>query len=568
MTHSNSGPDQPEYQGPPLPPEAFSPDRGSPDQGSHLPGHAPYQPDPGTYSPGPGPYQPDPGAYSPGPGPYQPEVYLPHPYQPPPRKGGRGKKIIAGVAVAAVAAGGAVAAYAYTVLASSGIQPERVLPATTVAFAKLDLDPAAGQKIAAYRLSTKFPAVSKGAANLDEAKDALLSEFFGDQSELDYSTEIKPWLGDRIAVAAVPDTSSEAGLDPVLVVAYTDEAKMKAAFSKAARTERAFGYVTIDGYALVSDSQPHAEAVLAGVRRGTLAESERYRTDLKSLNGDQISVGWADLAATVAALKAGTRAGARFEGLERLDTLPGAKGRIIIGAHASSDYLEVSAVLSQAGASGAPRLAGKPVNGTLAKLAAADTSAALEVTGLGAAFEQAWTAASTTLGLGGQFEDLIQESGLQLPDDLTALFGSDATVSLRLPQGANGDPEIAAQISTSGADRAIQLMDSLGRPFGFAADSLHAQLTADGYLVSNSLGYDPRAAAGARTLGADPAFQKAVPDSAKAGMIGYLNLGSILDSDSSASAKEKADWKHVGAVGLSVVPTSDGSRVTLRLTTR
>lgn len=351
MTHSNYGPDQPEYQAPPPPPEAFS----------------------------------------------HPDVYLPHHYPHPPEKRGHGKKIIAGLTLTAVAAGGAVAAYAYTVLASSGIQPERVLPANTVAFAKLDLDPAAGQKIAAYRLAKKFPAVSKGAADIDGARDAILSEFFDKQSSLDYATEIKPWLGDRIAVAAVPNPASAAGLDPVLVVAYTDEAKMKAAFSKAARTERGFGYVTVDGYALVTETQPRAEAVLADVRRATLAGAEHYRADLKELDGDQIAVGWADLEAAVSALKAGDRSGssARLQSLDRLDTLAAAKGRIILGAHVSSDYLEVSAVSRQRVVSGAPRLAGKPVNRTLEKLDATDTSAALEVTGLGSAFKQAWAGAST-----------------------------------------------------------------------------------------------------------------------------------------------------------------------------
>lgn len=519
MTHSNYGPDQPEY---PAPPEAFQ----------HH------------------------------------DVYLPHAYPPPPPKGGHGKKIIAGLTLVAVAAGGAVAAYAYTMLASSGIQPERVLPANTVAFAKLDLDPAAGQKIAAYRLSTKFPAVSKGAADMDDAKDSILSKFFDKQSELDYATDIKPWLGDRIAVAAVPNPTSATGFDPVLVVAYTDEAKMKAAFSKAVRPEHDFGYVTTEGYALISDSQPHAEAVLAGVRRGALADVEHYRADLKALNGDQLAVGWADLEATVAALKARDRPelSTPFGSLTNLDTVA-AKGRVIVGAHASSDYLEVSAVSRQK-VDGAPRLAGKPVNGTLAKLAAADTSAALEVTGLGEAFQEAWAGASTALGLGGELEDFAEESGMELPEDLVALLGSDTTVSLRLPQGSGGDPEIAAQVTTGDADRAMELLDSLGLPFGFSPDGLHTRATADGYLLSTSAGYDPKAPAGARTLGEDPAYQKAVPDRADAGLIGYLNLGAILDSDKHASAKDKADWKHVGALGLSVVPTSDGSRINFRLTTR
>lgn len=149
-----------------------------------------------------------------------------------------------------------------------------------------------------------------------------------------------------------------------------------------------------------------------------------------------------------------------------------------------------------------------------------------------------------------------------------ALFGSDATISLRLAQGSSGDPDIAAQVTTDDADRAMRLLDSLRRPFGLPTGSLRTQATADGYLLSTSAGYDPRTAAGGRTLGTDPAFQQAVPDRADAGLIGYLNLGGILDSDQHASAKDKADWKHVGALGLSVVPTPDGSRINVRLTTR
>jgi Protein of unknown function (DUF3352) len=562
MTHSNSGPDQPEYQGPPVPqhvpPQPVFPQHVPPQP--VFPQHVPPQPVFPQHVP-PQPVFPHEV--------FPPEIYLPHPPAAPASKGGRGKKIIAGVAALAVLAGGAVAAYAYTVLASSGIQPERVLPATTVAFAKLDLDPAAGQKIAAYRLSGKFPAVSKGAPNIDAEKNALLSTFIGDQSDFDYTTDIKPWLGDRIAVAAVPDTASESGIDPVLAVAYTDEAKMKAALSKAARTEKDLGYVTIDGYALISDSQSHAEAALGGVRRGTLARQDRYRADLKSLHGDQIAVGWADLAATVAALKAGSGAGStQLDELQSLNALSASKGRIVIGAHVSSDYLEIAAISHETSTGGTAQVARKPVNGTLAKLAAEDTSAALEVTGVGDALSAAWTGASATLGLQQQFESLIAETGLQLPEDLQALFGTDITVSARLPHGVDADPEVAAQISTTGGGRAMQLLDSLGAPFGLPPGSLHTQRTASGYLLSNSASYDPRARPGARTLGADPAFSKAVPDSAGASLIGYVNLARILDSDPEASSKDKADWKHLGALGMSAVPTPDGTRIVIRLTTR
>jgi Protein of unknown function (DUF3352) len=529
MTHSSSGPDQPDYSGPPVPYE-ISP----------------------------------------------PEVYLPHPdanpypYQPAPSTGGRAKKIIAGAAVVAVLAGGAVAAYAYSVLASSGIQPERVLPANTVAFAKLDLDPAAGQKIAVYRLSKKFPALSKGAANIQDEKNAALSALFGDQSELNYTADIKPWLGDRVAIAAVPDASSESGLDPVIAVAYTDEAKMKAAFGKAARAEKDFGYVTVNGYALVTDSQAHAENVLTGVRHATLASNGHYRADLRSLRGDQIAVGWADLSATVAALKVSDQSALGASGLGQLKGLSAAGGRVIIGAHASSDYLEVTAVAHQDRAAKASRAADKPVEGTLTRLDSATTSAALEVSGLGDAFSAAWTNAATNPALRQQAEGFLASTGLRLPTDLVALFGTDTTVSVHLPHGTSGEPDVAVQVSTSGAGRAKQLIDELSQqpPLDFFTGNLHASLTSGGYLVSTNPGYQPQARPGSLALGDDPAFVKAVPNSAKAGLIGYVNIGSLLDSDPQASAKDRADWKHVGSLGLSSIPGPDGDRILLRLTTR
>lgn len=525
MTSSSAGPDQPDYAGPPVPHEILPPEI--------------YLPQPQTYQP------------------------------PPPGRGGRGRRIIAGTVLAAVVAGGAVGAYAYSVLASHGIQPERVLPATTVAFAKLDLDPAAGQKIAAYRLSKKFPVLSKGTANIADEKDAALSVLFGDHSELDYTRDIKPWLGDRVAVAAVPDATSESGLDPVVAVAYTDAAKMKAAMRKVARTEQDFGYVTFKGYALVSDSQAHADTLLTGVRRATLAANDHFRTDLRSLHGDQISLGWADLGATVAALKVSDQSAFGPGGFGQLKSLSATAGRMIIGAHADSDYLEMTAVVHQV-AGNARQVADKPVDGTLARLDSATTDAALEVSGLGDAFGAAWTNASANPALRQLLENFTSGSGLRLPADLLALLGSDTTVSVSLPHGTAGDPDVAVQASTGAAGRAMQLIDELGQqpPLSLFAGSLHATPTARGYQVSTDPSYQPQAGPGSLPLGDDPAFVRAVPNRKQAGLIGYVNIGRLLDSDQQVSAKDRADWKHAGSLGLSVSPTPDGSLVLLRLTTR
>ncbi len=523
MTHSTSGADQPEYPPPPLPSQAY-------------------------------PSEP---------------VYLSNLDQPVPHKGGPAKKIIAGAAVVTVLAGGAVAAYAYTMLASSGVQPERVLPADTVAFAKIDLDPAADQKVAVYRLSGKFPKVSRGAGNIEQEKNSLLAAVFGDQDGLDYNTDIKPWLGDRIAIAAVPDAGSSEGLDPVAAVAYTNEAKMKAAMSKESRTDKNFGYASLNGYVLISNSQPHADAAVAGARRASLSGNDHYQADLNSLHGNQVAVGWADLGAATAALKAAhpsADSGSSFGALNYADTLATTKGRVVLGAHAEVDYLEVSAVTH--GTTSTPKGGGKPLEATLLQLSAADTDAAVEIGGLGDALEAAWKNATADPAARRRLEDMFGGGGLRLPADLGAVFGTDTTISMQVPATGTGDAHVAAQVSTTDPQRAMEVIDMLRKRLQLGPDKLRATRTAHGYTVSNSPSYDGKAGPGSTPLGDDPTFKKAVVDSAKASLVGYLNVGRIIDSDPTVSATDKADWKHVGAIGLSVTPTPDGNAMTIRMTTR
>ena len=53
---------------------------------------------------------------------------------------------------------------AFSKLNGGGPQPESVLPADTVAFMKFDMNPSAGQKVAAVRFALRFPD-AKGKVN-------------------------------------------------------------------------------------------------------------------------------------------------------------------------------------------------------------------------------------------------------------------------------------------------------------------------------------------------------------------------------------------------------------------
>ena len=204
---------------------------------------------------------------------------------------------------------------------------------------------------------------------------------------------------------------------------------MKAAMSKAARTERDFGYVTIDGYALISDSQPHAEAVLAGARQGTLAKSEQYRADLKSLHGDQI-------ARRLGRCRRGRGRGQGRPAAPRPvpDRGPAPAGQP--GGRGPDHHRRARRARttsrsrpSRTGRAAASTPASTPVNGTLAKLSPPTPAPRWRSPASARSLSQAWDGASAALGLGSEFSDFVDQTGLQLPDDLAALFGTDITVS-------------------------------------------------------------------------------------------------------------------------------------------
>jgi len=96
--------------------------------------------------------------------------------------------IVSLVAVLAVIVG-AAGYVGYHKLASSGSQPDQWAPANSIAFVKLDLDPAASEKIAALRFEQKFPDAPH-VTSADQLKDALLDDVFNNSSgsgKIDYA---------------------------------------------------------------------------------------------------------------------------------------------------------------------------------------------------------------------------------------------------------------------------------------------------------------------------------------------------------------------------------------------
>src|SRR4051794_12129502 len=140
-----------------------------------------------------------------------------------------------------------------------GEQPEDVLPSTSVAMVKVDLDPPFAQQKAVYDLSKKFPSVH--ADSVGSIKDDLLSSLFYNESDLAYATDIKPWLGDRAAVAAVPSSN---GFAPIAAIQYTDKEKATKALTRAQSKSTgpdsfAFAFAFDGDYVIVANTKAEAD---------------------------------------------------------------------------------------------------------------------------------------------------------------------------------------------------------------------------------------------------------------------------------------------------------------------
>lgn len=126
--------------------------------------------------------------------------------------GGKGKKIglIAGASILTV---GLLAGGAYAV--TNGLNAvgdkdiAKAIPGSSAVFGEIDLDPSNAQKLGLVSAAQKIKDISKE-KDIDPNKDPkelITDGFFKD---LDFESEVKPWIGDKVAVAAWGDFSAVA----------------------------------------------------------------------------------------------------------------------------------------------------------------------------------------------------------------------------------------------------------------------------------------------------------------------------------------------------------------------
>jgi hypothetical protein len=482
--------------------------------------------------------------------------------EPAARTGGRHRNLLAGVVGAgavAVAVAGSAVAFA-TFLGGGGAQPEDVLPADAMGMVKLDLDPAASQKVAVYRLAERFPATSDRVQDQDSVKDELLSALFEEADDVDYDRDVKPWIGDRVGAALVPG-GDEPQPQPLVAIAFDDRAGAQAAMEQLQEEddEAFFAFSDKADYVLLGTSQETVDD--AATTEEVLAGSDSWEKGMDALDGDQIVTLWADLDAVYDALPQEAREeAASIYGLESDFELG---GTFVLGAHAGDDHVEV---IGRAIDLESPIESTTPVgSGRGSDLVAGlpeETVAAMSVTNLGAGLAELFDTAygeEDPLGI----VTSAEQFGLTLPDDLRTLLGEETVV------GFFGEEDVAVRTRTDDVDAAFRTATALAEGFTGGGDVSQVLRRLDDGLAAGST---PAALDAISTddggLGDSDAFRSAVPDADEAGYLVYVDIARAIElagQDLGAGAEDAAQLQSLGITGSG---DAESSTFRMRLTVK
>jgi hypothetical protein len=355
------------------------------------------------------------------------------------------------------------------------------LPNDTVAYLELRADLPGDQRAKVGDILAKFPGFADQAsldAKIDEALDRIL-----EQTGVDWTTDVKPWLGGEVGLAVtaaafdlakMPDLGSpldgpDRGLAPddgaVALIAVKDAAAATAWISKelgGTQTTETYGggditivsgpltstmAFAVRDDVLVLGPEKTVRASLDTAGSGAVASSDSFKAALETAPTAYLGFGYADLKALAEAslATAGDQANLPAACLDVVtDKLP------VWGAgfvRAEDDALAMTATVSTPGATST----GQNTASAIAAHLPASTVAAIEVRDLGAGLVAALDGLKTTLACDPSMADAID----QLEQALAAVGGAEVLI------GWADDTAVAATIddTTLGGGLAATVTD-------------------------------------------------------------------------------------------------------------
>lgn len=487
-------------------------------------------------------------------------MVMPEMLDAPVQKQSRAKTVALVGGLVAIVAGTAAAGVGWTVfsrLNGGGPQPESMLPADTVAFMKVDLNPSAGQKVAAVRFALRFPEAKGKVTETSDLREVAFEKLQedGDFKDLDYATDVAPWIGDRFGVGLLPGASTKDKPIAVMVLAVTDEQKAKATLPQlTAKSKTACG--VSDGFAVCSEDKTTVTLLTEVDHGATLAEAPGFSSDMEALGEDGVAAAWVDLK------RVGSLAGAGRLATGMLGTaMPDAPrgGRLAVALRFAGPHLELAGRVSDMPLSwpqkrgGGTGVTGLP-SGTLAAF------------GLDSAGEQVTSSLSSSKELTRQMQEAGADLGVKLPEDLKSALGDHATLAYG---GMDGDT-VKFALRTGGDPAAVgRMVTAMNKDSGVVNEpALHQSTVGGDPVVATTESYAREVASG-KGLGDQQSFRDAVPGAKDARAVLYVDIAGLMKAHGGGFGEElRKNAAPFSALGVSTRGEGKTAQFTVRLTTR
>ncbi len=529
-----------------------------------------------------------------------------------PRRSRRTTWLVGGGIVGVLALGaGAWAAMSFF---RQGAQPAEALPASTIGYVSVDLDPSGSQKIDAFRTLNKFPAFQSrlGVHSVDDVRRKLGEGILRSAhcTGLTYDHDLAPWLGDRAAVAA---TRLGGGAPtPVVVVQVTDEAKARTGLNALRHCDTGGpaqgGYLVHDGWAVIAKTQQVAQRVVDATARGSLADDATYRKWTQALGTPGVVTMYA---APAAGDYLAGQLGRLGEGLLGFGAPGGVSGYSVStqgtvtgsadtggAATASGSSGLVEALRGFRGAAATIRFTGDGLElatvmdrGTASTDASGDQAGVLvsalpddTMAALGVSLRPGWMSTMTDrlgragggLSRGRLYAEIHRQTGLDAPEDVETLLGSAAALSvgpgLDVSTMVNGsDPHgVPVALTVQGDPTAIErVLDKIRTRFPEAASLLGSDSAGDTVVIGPTPGYRKQVLDGGH-LGDTGAYRSVVSDSEHAGSVLFVDIDRLEPAIDQAAAGDHRIVDNVAplqAFGISGWLDGDVAHGDLRIST-
>ena len=374
------------------------------------------------------------------------------------------KVIVAAVlGVAIIAAGIGLAMFFFrgaTPAAAKG------LPADVSFAAELNLAPANADKLALKNILDKYPSLKADEDFGNDYKKALYSTLTQNEEDApDYDTEIKPWLGDSIAVGSTGTTEEELSDEANMIMAIETTDKGKA--EEFAKKEMDGAKVQfIDNLMIVTDEASSLSA--DSIKEASLADSEQYKADMAKLGDDSLASVWFSSGMIDASLQQIEEQGIDT-GTMDTSTMQGMHGAA--GVKVKDNKLSVEI---QVQTPNAPDMKDAADTSGVAKNISGDSLVAFSGS-VGGDINQAWDMLESQPDM----VESLKQFGIETPDDLKALLGKQMTMSLDWDEDSQM-PVIGATFETENAEKQKQILDKFNEMLAQGSGMEGLEITQDG----------------------------------------------------------------------------------------